>query len=164
MIGKLDPEVLRANETKMNKRGKIIGPVMMVGSVLLSVILGIIAYGSTIQRINWSQTSGTVTRSESSSDIIRNEEKYYYEYEYVVDGVTYTGKDSDTGRTVSKPPSKGTSITVYYNPANPEKSLTDTNKSDTISDFAVWMFCCGPIFFLFGAVILFMSTRKSQIA
>ena len=40
MIGKLDPEVLRANETKMKKRGKIIGIVMMVGSILLSVILG----------------------------------------------------------------------------------------------------------------------------
>ncbi len=163
MIGKLDPEVLRANETKMKKRGKTIGIVMMVGSVLLSVILGVIAYTSTLQRINWQQTSGSVTRSESHSDITRNEESYYYEYEYVVDGITYTGKDSDKGTTVSNPPSKGTSITVYYNPSNPGKSVTDTNKSDTLSDFAVWSFCCGPIFFIFGAVILFVATRKSQI-
>ncbi len=163
MIGKLDPEVLRANEVKMKKRGKIIGTTMMIGSVFLTVILGIVAYGSTLQRINWLQTSGIVTRSESTSDIINNEERYYYEYEYVVDGVTYTGNDSDKGRTVSNPPAKGTSITVYYDPANPEKSLTDTNKSDPLSDFAVWSLCCGPVFFVFGAVFLFVSTRKSQI-
>ena len=163
MIGKLDPEVLRANEIKMQKRGKIIGIVMMVGSVLLTVILGIVAYGSTIQRITWLQTSGTVTRSESNSDIINNEERYFYEYEYVVDGVTYTGNDSDKGRTVSNPPSEGTSITVYYDPSNPQKSLTDTNKSNPLSDFVTWSLCCGPIFFIFGAVFLFVSTRKSQI-
>lgn len=163
MIGNLDPEVLRANEVKMKKRGKVIGITMMAGSILLTVILGIVAYGSTIQRINWLTTSGTVTHSESSSDIIRNEERYYYEYEYVVDGVTYTGNDSDKGRTVSDPPSEGTSITVYYNPTSPEKSLTDTNKSDPLSDFAVWTVCCGPIFFIFGAIFLFVATRKSQI-
>ena len=163
MIGKLDPEVLRANEIKMQKRGKVIGIVMMVGSVLLTVILGIVAYGSTIQRITWLQTSGTVTRSESNSDIINNEERYFYEYEYVVDGVTYTGNDSDKGRTVSNPPSEGTSITVYYDPSNPQKSLTDTNKSNPLSDFVTWSLCCGPIFFIFGAVFLFVSTRKSQI-
>jgi hypothetical protein len=163
MIGKLDPEVLRANEIKMQKRGKIIGIVMMVGSVLLTVILGIVAYGSSIQRITWLRTSGTVTRSESNSDIINNEERYFYEYEYVVDGVTYTGNDSDKGRTVSNPPSEGTSITVYYDPSNPQKSLTDTNKSNPLSDFVTWSLCCGPIFFIFGAVFLFVSTRKSQI-
>lgn len=163
MIGKLDPEVLRANEIKMKKRGKVIGIMMMVGSVFLTVILGIVAYSSTLQRINWIQTSGTVTRSETSSDIIRNEEKYFYEYEYVVDGITYTGNDSDKGRTVSTPPTKGTSITIYYDPATPQKSLTDTNKSDALSDFATWTFCCSPIFFVFGAVFLFVSTRKSQI-
>ena len=163
MIGKLDPEVLRANEVKMKKRGKIIGIVMMAGSVLLTVILGIVAYSSTLQRINWLQTSGIVTRSESTRDIIRDEERYYYEYEYTVVGATYTGNDSDKGRIVSDPPSEGTSITVYYNPTNPEKSLTDTNKSDPLSDFAVWSICCGPIFFIFGAVFLFVSTRKSQI-
>lgn len=164
MIGNLDPEVLRANEVKMKKRGKVIGITMMVGSIIFSVILGVIAYGSTIQRINWSQTSGTVTRSESNRDIINNEERYFYEYEYVVDGVTYTGNDSDKGRTVSNPPSKGTSITVYYDPANPQKSLTDTNKSNPLSDFVVWTICCGPIFFVFGAVFLFVATRKSQIS
>jgi hypothetical protein len=163
MIGKLDPEVLRANEAKMKKRGKLIGITMMVGSILLTVILGIVTYSSTLQRINWLQTNGTVTRSESTSDIIRDEEQYYYEYEYVVDGVTYTGNDSDKGRTVSNPPAEGASITVYYNPANPEKSLTDTNKSDSLSDFGTWSLCCGPIFFIFGAVFLFVSTRKSQI-
>lgn len=164
MIGKLDPEVLRANEAKMNKRGKAIGIIMMVGSVFLTVILGIAAYSSTLQRINWMQTSGTVTRSESTSDIIKNEERYYYEYEYVVDGITYTGNDSEKGRTVSNPPTEGTSITIYYDPANPQKSLTDTNKSNALSDFATWTICCGPIFFIFGAVFLFVSTRKSQIA
>lgn len=163
MIGNLDPEVLRANEVKMKKRGKIIGITMMVGSIIFSVILGIIAYGSTIQRLNWPQTSGTVTRSESTRDVINDEERYYYEYEYVVDGVTYTGNDSDKGRMVSKPPTEGTSITIYYDPANPQKSLTDTNKSDALSDFATWTFCCSPIFFVFGAVFLFVSTRKSQI-
>ena len=112
MIGKLDPEVLHANEIKMKKRGKVIGIMMMVGAVFLTVILGIVAYSSTLQRINWIQTSGTVTRSESSSDIIRNEEKYFYKYEYVVDGITYTGNDSEKGRTVSNPPTEGTSIII----------------------------------------------------
>ena len=163
MIGKLDPEVLRANEIRMNKRGKVIGIAMMVGSVLLTLILGWLAYSSSLQRINWLETNGTVTRSEFTRDIIRNEEKYYYEYEYAVDGSTYTGKDSDIGRVVSAPPAEGASITVYYDPKNPEKSLTDTNKSDPLSDFATWTVCCGPIFFVFGAVFLFVSTRKSQI-
>jgi hypothetical protein len=147
----------------MKKRGKIIGIIMMVGAVFLTVVLGMVAYSSTLQRFNWIQTSGTVTRSESSSDIIRNEEKYFYEYEYVVDGITYTGNDSDIGRTVSNPPTEGTSITIYYDPTNPQKSLTDTNKSDALSDFATWTVCCGPIFFVFGAVFLSVSTRKSQI-
>lgn len=164
MIGKLDPEVLRANEVKMNKRGRIIGIAMMAGSVLLTVILGIVAYGSTLQRINWTQTNGTVTRSESTRDITKDEERYYYEYEYAVDGVAYTGNDSENGRIVSNPPAEGASITVYYDPSNPQKSLTDTNKSDPLSDFATWSLCCGPIFFMFGAVFLFVSTRKSQIA
>lgn len=163
MIGKLDPEVLRANEAKMNKRGKTIGIGMMVGSVLVTLILGVLAYSSTLQRINWLKTDGVVTRSESTKDTIKDEEKYYYEYEYVVDGTTYTGKDSDIGRTVSDPPAEGASITVYYNPADPQKSLTDTNKSNPLSDFATWAVCCGPIFFIFGAVFLFVSTRKSQI-
>lgn len=84
----------------------MIGILMMVGSVLLTVVLGVSAYTSTLRRLGWPQT---------------------------------------------------------YDPSNPQKSLTDTNKSNPLSDFATWSFCCGPIFFIFGAVFLFVSTRKSQI-
>ncbi|MBK7450872.1 MAG: DUF3592 domain-containing protein [Anaerolineales bacterium] len=163
MIGKLDPETLRANETKMNKRGKLIGATMMIGSIILTLVLGTIAYFSTIQRLNWLETSGRVTNSFFTRDINRNEEKYSYDYEYSVDGITYSGSDSEIGALVSKSPAEGASITVYYDPNNPGKSLTDTNKSAPLSDFVVWTVCCGPIFFVFGAIILFVSTRKSQI-
>jgi hypothetical protein len=85
--------------------------------------------------------------------------------EYTVDGVTYTGKDSDSGSATSIeiPPTKGTSIHVYYNPKDPSESLVDTNYSESLSDAVVWALCCGPIFFLFGALMYFLSTRKSQI-
>src|SRR5688572_25093127 len=128
MIGKLDPEVLRANEEKMNKRGKIIGIAMMAGSVLLTIFFGLLAYQS-FEKYSWSETKGNVTTSIYTREAGTDQARAYYEYEYVVDNVTYTGKDSETGGTVSveKPPTQGASINVYYNPDDPSESLVDTN-------------------------------------
>jgi hypothetical protein len=162
MIGKLDPQALRENQEKMNKRGKIIGIAMILFSVLLTVFLGITAYSDTIQRFGYQQTTGTVTESNFRRDPIDNKQSYNFKYEYVVNGVAYTGSDSETGQTVSQPPSKGDSINVYYNPSNPSKSVVETNKSDPLSDFFTWTCCFSPIVFIFGVVFLFVSTRKPQ--
>lgn len=163
MIGKLDPEVLRANQIKMNKRGKIIGIAMMAGALLITVVFGIFAYSS-LQRYSWSKTDGVVTYASYKRDV-NDEARSYYDYQYTVNGATYTGSDSENGLSVGveQPPSEGATITVYYNPNKPEQSRVDTNKSDAISDFVVWGFCCGPIFFIFGAIFLFVSTRKVTI-
>lgn len=161
MIGKLDPEVLRTNDEKMNKRGKIIGTTMMIGSFLITILFGFLAFQS-FQKYSWSETKGKVTVSIYTREASTDQARAYYEYEYIVDDVTYTGKDSEIGSIVSvkRPPVEGASIAVYYNPQDPRESLVDTNYSDSLSDFVVWGVCCGPIFFLFGAVFYFVSTRK----
>lgn len=161
MIGKLDPEILKANEEKMNKRGKVIGIAMMAGAILLTLVFGFLAYQS-FERYSWSETKGKVTYSTYTRDVTTDDARSYYDYEYTVDDVLYTGNDSETGKSVSveQPPAEGTTINVYYNPNDPSESLVDTNKSDAFSDFGVWTICCGPIFFIFGAVFYFVSTRK----
>lgn len=157
-------EFLRQNEIKQKRYGKIIGIIFIVGSILLTIFFGYSAYRS-LDKYSWSETKGTVTNTDffrgSSSE---NNSRSYYEYEYIVDGVTYQGKDSETGSSISikEPPAKGTSIKVYYNPNNPSESLVETNYSDALSNSVVWTLCCGPFFFLFGVITLFMSTRKTQ--
>lgn len=154
-------EFLRQNEIKQNKRGKTIAILFMIGSVVITIIFGFLAYQS-FQKYSWSETKGTVTNSTFFESVANDEANYYYDYEYIVDGVTYTGNDSENGKysTVDAPPAEGASITVYYNPNDPSESLVDTNYSDVLSDSVLWTLCCGPIFFLFGALLYFMSTRK----
>lgn len=156
-------EFLRQNEINQNKRGKKIGILFMIGSVVITIIFGFLAYRS-FEKYSWSETKGTVTNSTFFESVTNDEANYYYDYEYIVDGVTYTGNDSEQGKysTVKKPPTKSSSITVYYNPNDPSESLVDTNYSDALSDSVVWTLCCGPIFFLFGALLYFMSSRKQQ--
>lgn len=155
-------EFLKQNEIKQNKNGKIIGIIFMLGSILLTIFFGLSAYKS-FEKYSWSETTGTVTATDfyrgSSSG---NDSRSYYEYEYVVDGVTYTGKDSETGSrtSITEPPAKGTSIKVYYDPNDPSQSLVSTNYSDALSNSVIWTLCCAPFFFLFGAITFFMSTRK----
>lgn len=51
-----------------------------------------------------------------------NDDIYYAIYEYHVDGVTYTVKDSDYSYSR---PTRGTKHVVYYDPQNPQEALTD---------------------------------------
>lgn len=157
-------EFLRQNQIKQNKQGKKWGLILMAGSVIITIVLGLLAYQS-FEKYSWSETTGTVTVSTHFEDILNDEERYSYDYVYVVNGVTYTGNDADHGpRTrVSTPPAEGANITVYYNPNDPKENLVDTNYSGALSDSVVWTLCCGPIFFLFGALMYFLSTRKSQV-
>jgi hypothetical protein len=156
-------EFLRQNEINQNKRGKKIGILFMVGSVLITIILGFFAYRS-FEKYSWSETKGTVSNSSYFESITDDEARYSYDYEYIVDGVAYTGNDSNFGKrtVIDEPPANGASITVYYNPNDPSESLVDTNYSGALSDAVVWTLCCGPIFFLFGALVYFLSTRKRQ--
>lgn len=157
-------EFLRQNEIKQKKQGKKWGMILMAGSVIITIILGFLAYRS-FEKYSWSETKGTVTGSIFLESISLDDASFNYQYEYIIDGVTYTGSDSEHGKygTVDEPPVKGASITVYYNPNDPSQSLVDTNYSGALSDSVVWTLCCGPIFFLFGALMYFLSTRKSQI-
>jgi hypothetical protein len=156
-------EFLRENEIKQKKYGKIIGIIFMVASFLLTIFFGYSAYQS-FDKYAWSETQGTVTYSEIfRGSTNQNNSRSYYEYEYSVDGVTYKGKDSETGSVfISQPPAQGTSINVYYNPNDPSESLVDTNYNDALSNSVIWTLCCGPFFFLFGAIAYFMSTRKQK--
>lgn len=154
-------EFLRENEIKQNKRGKKIGILFMLGSILMTLILGFVAYRS-LEKYTWSETTGTVTSSSYFESITEDEARFSYEYTYSVGGITYTGSDSNFGKrtVVNKPPAEGANITVYYNPNDPSESLVATNYSGALSDAVVWSLCCGPIFFLFGALLYFLSTRK----
>lgn len=154
-------DFLRQNEINQNKRGRKIGILFMVGSVIVTIIFGFLAYRS-FEKYSWSETKGKVTHSTYFESVTEDKANSYYDYEYTVDGVTYTGSDGEHGTrtSVSKPPAKGTSITVYYNPKNPSESLVNTNYSNTLSDAVIWTLCCGPIFFLFGALLYFLTTRR----
>jgi hypothetical protein len=154
-------EFLRQNQLKQNQRGKKIGILFMLGSVIITIIFGFLAYQS-FEKYSWSETKGTVSYSDFTRDLINDTGRAYYDYEYTVDGVTYTGKDSETGSatSINPPPAEGASINVYYNPNDPSESLVDTNYSDALSDSVVWTVCFGPICFLFGALLYFMSSRK----
>lgn len=162
MIGSLDPEKLRNNQTVMNKRGKIIGIAMMGGAILLTLVFAVFAWRS-IASFNWKVTDGVITTSSYFSGLESSDRHSFLEYEYTVDGTTYTGKDSDTGTFANHPPQKGQTIKVYYNPSNPSDSLIDSNRGKGLSDLVVWVCCASPAFFFFGAIILFVSTRKQTI-
>lgn len=154
-------EFLRKNEIEKNKRGKKIGILFMIGSVIITIIFGFLAYRS-FEKYSWSETKGKVTNLTYFESVASDEASSYYDYEYTVDGVTYTGSDGDHGTrtSVSKPPAQGETITVYYNPKDPSESLVNTNYSDALSDAVIWTLCCGPIFFLFGALLYYLTTRK----
>jgi hypothetical protein len=157
-------EFLRQNEIKQKQQGKKWGIILVVASVIITIVLGLVAYQS-LEKYSWSETTGTVTYSTYTREVTTDEARSYYDYEYTVDGVIYAGNDSENGKSlgVEQPPAEGASITVYYNPNQPSESLVNTNYSDALSDSVMWTLCCGPIFFLFGALIYFLSTRKSQV-
>lgn len=157
-IVKLDPKQLQENQVRMNKRGKIIGSLMIAGSLLLTIVFGFSAWRS-IQILNWNQTEGIVTYSFANSNL-NDERKAYFDYEYTVDGIKHTGKESDIGKFVDTPPLEGQTITVYYNPQNPSDSAVESNKGEGLSDLVNWVCCFGPFFLIFGAILLFVSTRK----
>jgi hypothetical protein len=56
-------EFLRQNQIKQNKQGKKYGMILMVGSVLITLILGFFAYRS-FEKYSWSETTGTVTYTD----------------------------------------------------------------------------------------------------
>ncbi|MBL8079450.1 MAG: DUF3592 domain-containing protein [Anaerolineales bacterium] len=162
MIGQLDPEKLRANQRLMNKRGKIIGIAMMAGSALITLVFALFAWQS-IESYNWPETDGVVTYASYTGALDSKNDRSYFDYEYSVDGMTYQGKESDKGTFADVPPKEGETIKVYYNPSNPGDSRVGSNRGNALNDMIVWVCCAGPAFFFFGAVFLFVSTRKQEI-
>ncbi|KXK14628.1 MAG: hypothetical protein UZ14_CFX002001053 [Chloroflexi bacterium OLB14] len=154
-------EFLRKNEIEKNKRGKKNWHFVYDRLGNHYHYFGFLAYRS-FEKYSWSETKGKVTNLTYFESVASDEASSYYDYEYTVDGVTYTGSDGDHGTrtSVSKPPAQGETITVYYNPKDPSESLVNTNYSDALSDAVIWTLCCGPIFFLFGALLYYLTTRK----
>lgn len=86
-----------------------------------------------------------------------NDDIYYAIYEYHVDGVTYTVKDTDYSYSR---PTKGEKHVVYYNPQNPAEAITDLD-----GGLGAILLVIGLIFGLTGLAFLmaWMNVNESVI-
>lgn len=95
--------------------------------LILAIGVGLSIWGvMDINKVNYMKdhgvdTTGYVVDYDRSTDE-DDDDIYYAIYEYHVDGVTYTVKDSDYSYSR---PTKGAKHVVYYDPENPQEALTD---------------------------------------
>lgn len=137
-----------------------------IGPVLIGIafICGGVYYKLyLIQQRNWPQAQGYVVFSDvyqpDSDDYIRIQ----VNYKYTVNGTTFSRFDysNETYFTYESARERmlgqGTYVTVYYNPGNPSESVIyfPTHRS------AHMAIAAGVGSILFGAVVMFASSRKS---
>ena len=95
--------------------------------LILAIGVGLCIWGVLdINKVNYMKdhgvdTTGYVVGYDRTTDE-DDDDIYYAIYEYHVDGVTYTVKDSDYSYSR---PTKGAKHVVYYDPQNPQEALTD---------------------------------------
>ncbi len=110
-------------EVHMDKDAKT----FLVLLLILAIGVGLCIWGVLdINKTNYYKdhgvdTTGYVVDYDRSTDE-DDDDIYYAIYEYHVDGVTYTVKDSDYSY---YKPTKGIKHVVYYDPQNPEEAITD---------------------------------------
>lgn len=113
----------RTMEVHMNKN---IGTFLVL-LLILAIGVGLCVWGVLdVSKVNYMKdhaidTTGQVVDYERGTDE-DDDDIYYAIYEYHVDGMTYTVKDSDYSY---YRPTKGTKHVVYYDPENPKEAMTD---------------------------------------
>ena len=98
--------------------------IMERGAFLLGLLFMVLGgylwwHGKELKRLCTEQTRGVVVDEGRSRDFKRKNETYIPKVSYSVLGVEYT-KQKGTGNT--RKVSMGQSVTVFYDPANPQRS------------------------------------------
>lgn len=133
------------------------------GILVVGILIGIVPLGWDLYVDSWPTANGFVT----SSNVVRNSRangKVDYtviiNYAYRVEGRDYTGSDSRTVSTVTRPssPNQESPVTVHYHPAVPWLSNLDSS----ISLSGLFMGCCCvfPFGLLFMAISFVLKPQK----
>lgn len=100
--------------------------------IVIGIIMGVVIFGNQVKYKTFvssaKQTPGyvtdidkTTTRTRTSSGGRRRRTRYTAHVKYTVDGVDYT----TSFRSGASALSEGSTVTIYYDPANPSKAYSD---------------------------------------
>ncbi|MCY3413501.1 MAG: DUF3592 domain-containing protein [Candidatus Heimdallarchaeota archaeon] len=131
--------------------------------LLFGLIFSLAGYFIIIDSLDIEQTWGTTTGTIMASEIVNNGEGYtaYIRYSYQVGGrsyqsdsvypggASYSSSDSSEFEALVEKYPVGASVTVYYNPSDPEQSALETD----IPGF-IWIFPGIGLFFVFMSIVL----------
>lgn len=140
-------------EVHMNKNAGT----FLVLLLILAIGIGLSVWGVLdINKINYYKDHGVditgyVVDYDRSTDE-DNDDIYYAIYEYKVDGVSYTVKDTDYSYSR---PTKGEKHVVYYDPQNPAEAITDLE-----GGLGAILLVIGLIFGVLGLVIVIKAITK----
>ncbi len=117
---------------------------------LILIVMGIIMLINT--PAEYRETQGVITNVSSYKD--EEDTLYDVDFDYTVDGKTYTGAFSG----LKDQPSVGETVTVYYNPEQPE-SASNTKHTGIIS---IVMIAAGAAALVLSTVFSLKAFRKSR--
>ncbi len=147
------------------------------GTLLMIVVLGLLvpcvwqfqkAYSSKEWPTVLGQISSSEVRSESAGTVsIRW--RYYVNYVYVVDGIRYSGKWSDTApsreqasEVIKTEYRQNQNASVYYDPLNPDTSVLEpgVHIRANHSEFLLILSLIGGVLFITALVIIIFNISK----
>jgi hypothetical protein len=154
---------------------RIFAPLLFIVGGGAVLVVGLRELHSIREASRWPSTEGTVESSEVKSEIretrednrTRRRREYFAEvvYQFEVDGRSYRGQRLRFASVVSDSPAAaerdvaahpvGSSVRVYYDPAQPEESVLD--RSFATSSFLLPSF--GLVLLVFGLTLGYLFNR-----
>jgi hypothetical protein len=114
------------------------------GAIAVTIVFAIVIVAGLVMQYRIASetrsTTGTVLSSQWQTDDTDSTGSYLLVYRYSVDNQTYRGEF-----TASTSYAQGESVTVYYDPGDPQNSRVDTS---VISQYAGWIIAGGSLIFL----------------